>query len=142
MVSVGYLFLCDSLISLWKRNVEAVIPIDQAPVWVQQLARILRLLLLASIGTILASSIMSAGMYNGSAPPSESEISQVAQLRHASYCTSLGKHFACSIDSFLPGKLTVQLFPLCFSSPWSSLNDRSTFPRRRRTISPCRHCPS
>lgn len=89
MVSIGYLFLCDSLISLWKRNVEAVIPIDEAPGWVQRLARILRLLLLAAIATILASSIMSAGMYNGSGPPPESEISQVTTLRHASYCLSL-----------------------------------------------------
>jgi uncharacterized membrane protein YqjE len=90
MVSVGYLFLCDSLISLWKRNVEAVIPIDEAPRWVQQLARLLRLLLLAAIATILASSIMSAGMSSDQAPPSESDIQQVTTLRHASYCLSLG----------------------------------------------------
>lgn len=93
MVSIGYLFLCDSLISLWKRNVEAVIPIESAPRWVQQLARVLRLLLMASIGTILASSIMSAGMYDGQTPPSESDISQVTQLRHASYCCSLGGYW-------------------------------------------------
>lgn len=93
MVSVGYLFLCDSLISLWKRNVEAVIPIDEAPRWVQQLARLLRMLLLAAIATILASSIMSAGMSSDKAPPTESDISQVTTLRHASYCLSLGTSF-------------------------------------------------
>jgi len=92
MTSIGYLFLCDSMIALWKRNVESVMPLHQTPPWVQVIARLLRLLLLASIGTIIASSVEASELFDASSPPTQSSVSQIVHLRHASYCLSLGMY--------------------------------------------------
>ncbi|CED84358.1 hypothetical protein [Phaffia rhodozyma] len=63
LVSIGFLFLIDPIITIWKRHVESVTPQSQHPRWVLQLSRILRILLIVSIATtVVASSLISSAL--------------------------------------------------------------------------------
>jgi len=84
LVSIGFLFLIDPVIQLWKRHVGSVMPKNQQPQWVQKLALVLLLALLAAIGTAAA-----GGGLTSQAFDSQAGINKVKSLREASYCISL-----------------------------------------------------
>lgn len=81
--------------TLWKRHVDNSSP-PPHPGWVNQLDRLLQLVLLASIATAIAGGALTSNAFN-----SQSGMETVINLRHASYILSLGK-----LQNFaLPGTL-------------------------------------
>jgi hypothetical protein len=94
LISVGYLFLCDSLVALWQANVETHSPLSIQPSWIQKIARILRLLLLVTIILTIVSANLNSSY--------ESNNNTGANIRHASYCLS----FAVAVVTLLAVTLT------------------------------------
>lgn len=85
MVSVGFLFLIDPVIELWRRHIASCLPTHQQPGWVKKVAVILKIGLLAAIGTGVAGAAQVSSAFN-----SESGIETVKNLRKVSYILSLG----------------------------------------------------
>lgn len=85
MVSVGFLFLIDPVIELWRRHVATCLPHHEQPKWVRKLAILLKLGLIAAIATAVAGAAQTSSAFD-----SQSGIDTVKELRQISYCISLG----------------------------------------------------
>ncbi|ORY29509.1 hypothetical protein BCR39DRAFT_531841 [Naematelia encephala] len=84
LVSIGYLFLIEPIIGLWKLHLASAVTQEAYPTYVNSLARVLRLLLIAAIATAIAGSSLISSALNDS-----SELSTVRQLRQASAILSM-----------------------------------------------------
>lgn len=92
MVSVGFLFLIDPVIEMWRRHIAACMPAHEQPGWVKKVAVVLKIGLLAAIGTGVAGAAQVSSAFN-----SQSGIDTVKSLRKVSYILSLGMSpFTCS----------------------------------------------
>lgn len=85
LVSVGFLFLIEPVIELWKRHVASCLPAHEQPSWVRRLATMLKLGLLAAIATAIAGASKTSSAFD-----SQDGIDTVTDLRKASYALSLG----------------------------------------------------
>lgn len=85
MVSIGFLFLIDPVIELWRRHVATCLPAHEQPGWVRKLAALLKVGLLAAIATGVAGASKTSDAFN-----SQDGIDTVKHLRQISYCLSLG----------------------------------------------------
>lgn len=129
LVSVGFLFLVEPVISTWQRHVAAAMPKAHQPRWVLRLAQVLKITLIAAIGTAIA-----GGAQTSSAFDSQDGIDTVRTLREASYCLSLGKSTSYN-NAFLQTRPNGQV-PLV--SPFSRSSSRtlsSVSTRARRSTS-------
>ena len=85
MVSVGFLFLIDPVVQLWQRHVALCLPKHEQPRWVHQLALLLKVGLLAAIGTGVAGAAQTSSAFDN-----EDGVETVRKLREVSYCLALG----------------------------------------------------
>jgi len=85
MVSVGFLFLIDPVIEVWRRHIASCLPSHQQPGWVRKVAIILKIGLLAAIATGVAGAAQVSSAFD-----SQSGIDTVKSLRKVSYILSLG----------------------------------------------------
>ncbi|KAK4687254.1 hypothetical protein P7C73_g2866, partial [Tremellales sp. Uapishka_1] len=83
-VSVGYLFLLEPLVSLWELHVASAVATEDRPSWVHTLVRVLRVVLLATIGTAVAGAAL---ISNAISDPSD--VSTVTALRKSSAILAL-----------------------------------------------------
>ncbi|KAK1925272.1 hypothetical protein DB88DRAFT_483378 [Papiliotrema laurentii] len=79
LVSIGYLFLMEPVIEMWRRHVATAVSVHEAPRWVTRLSWVLKYALLAAIGTAVAGASMISSALNDS-----STMSTVISLRKAS----------------------------------------------------------
>jgi hypothetical protein len=86
LVSVGFLFLIDPVIELWRRHIASCLPTHEQPGWVRKVAIILKIGLLAAIGTGIGAAAQTSSAFD-----SQSGIDTVKHLRQVSYILSLGK---------------------------------------------------
>jgi hypothetical protein len=85
MVSVGFLFLIDPVIEIWRRHIASCLPSHLQPRWVRKVAIILKIGLLAAIGTGVAGAAQVSSAFD-----SQSGVDTVKSLRKVSYILSLG----------------------------------------------------
>jgi len=84
LVSVGYLFLIEPCVELWRRNLSSAISKQDYPSRVRRLALLMRISLLAAIGiTIAGSALVSSAISN------PNQLDTVKALREAGYVLSL-----------------------------------------------------
>jgi hypothetical protein len=85
MVSVGFLFLIDPVTQMWQRHVALCLPKHEQPRWVRQLATVLKVGLLAAIGTGVAGAAQTSKAFD-----SQDGVNTIKTLRQVSYCLALG----------------------------------------------------
>lgn len=94
MVSVGFLFLIDPVVELWRRHLASCLPKHEQPRWVLKLSTLLKIGLLAAIGTGVAGAAQTSSAFD-----SQSGIDTVRMLREVSYCLGLGTYLHHHITS-------------------------------------------
>jgi len=87
LVSIGFLFLIEPIVAIWQRHVDSAMPRNQRPRWVMRLALVLRLTLIAAIGTAIAGAAQTSNAFSN--PSDTASVNTVRQLREASYILSL-----------------------------------------------------
>lgn len=85
LVSIGYLFLMEPVIEMWRRHVATAVTADVAPRWVTLLSRLLKIALLVAIGTAIAGASKISGALDD-----PSELDTVKSLRKVSSIVAFG----------------------------------------------------
>ncbi|WVF67095.1 hypothetical protein IAT40_001840 [Kwoniella sp. CBS 6097] len=96
LVSVGFLFLIEPAVGLWKLQVDSDMRTEDRPTWVRRLATFLKIAILASIGTAIAGSSMISGALNDA-----DKLKTVKSLREASNILSLAVVVVLAISAIL-----------------------------------------
>ncbi|WVQ94528.1 hypothetical protein IAU59_001607 [Kwoniella sp. CBS 9459] len=96
LVSIGFLFLIEPAVGLWKLQVDSDMNQEDRPTWVRRLALLLKFAVLASIGTAIAgSSMISSALSN------PDTLKTVKSLREASNVLSVGVVVVLVISALL-----------------------------------------
>jgi hypothetical protein len=101
LVSVGFLFLIDPVIELWRRHIASCLPTHEQPGWVKRAAWILKVGLLAAIATGVVGASKTSSALN-----TQDGAQTVQQLRKVSYVLALGTSSLSRKHIFLTGKRT------------------------------------
>ena len=94
LVSIGFLFLIDPVIEIWRRHIASCLPTHEQPGWVRKVAVILKIGLLASIGTGVGAAAQTSSAFD-----SQSGIDTVKHLRQVSYILALGTYLSLPLKN-------------------------------------------